>query len=159
MKKQNSTNHLCSRFMVTVALALTTAVTARADYHSTVLGDNPLAYYPINSDVDPTGIMATDLSGNGNNGTYNGTDPEVNTVPGPSSFIPNALLFNGFTSFVDLSTGSNPGLLNFSGKITMEAWVQPATPTVGSSLPADILGKGYDGTNEMTLRARGGFYD
>src|SRR5882724_9854323 len=41
----------------------------------------------------------------------------------------------------------------------MEAWVQPASPTVGSSPPADILGKGYDGTNEMTLRARGGFYD
>src|SRR5882724_4562728 len=157
MKKQNSTNHLCSRFMVTVALALTTAVTARADYHSTVLGDNPLAYYPINSDVDPTGIMATDLSGNGNNGTYNGTDPEVNTVPGPSSFIPKALLFDGFTSFVDLSTGSNPALLNFSGPITMEAWVQPANTTEG---PANIIAKGYDSSvnSEITLRANAGNY-
>src|SRR5260221_10914925 len=101
MKIQNLTNRLCGRFLASVALALTTAVTARADYQSTVLADNPLAFYPINSSVDPTGTTATDLSGNGNNGTYNGTNPEFNTVPGPSPFIPNALFFDGFTSFVD----------------------------------------------------------
>ena len=67
-------------------------------------------------------------------------------------------MFDGFTSFVDLSTGSNTSILNFGGTITMEAWVQPASPTVGSGSPADILGKGYDGTNEMTLRADGGYY-
>jgi hypothetical protein len=158
MKIQNPTNRLCGRFLATVALALTAAFTVRADYQSTVLNDHPLAFYPINSSVDPTGTTATDLSGNGNNGTYNGTDPEFNTVPGPSSFIPTALFFDGFTSFVDLSTGSNPGILNFTNQITMEAWVQPASPTVGSSPPADILGKGYDGTNEMALRANGGYY-
>jgi fibronectin-binding autotransporter adhesin len=158
MKIQKPTNCLCVRFLATVALVLTAVITARADYQSTVLADHPLAFYPINSSVDPSGQTATDLSGNGNNGTYNGTDPEFNTVPGPSSFIPTALFFDGFTSFVDLSTGSNPTLLNFSNQITMEAWVQPASPTVGSGPPADILGKGYDGTNEMTLRAQGGFY-
>ena len=158
MKFKNSAYLLCGRFLATVTLVFTAAVTAHADYQSTVLADTPLAFYPINANVDPVGITATDLSGNGNNGTYNGTDPEFNTVPGPSSFIPNALYFDGFTSFVDLSTGSNPALLNFSGPITMEAWVQPASPTVGSSPPADILAKGYDGTNEMTLRAQGGYY-
>jgi Concanavalin A-like lectin/glucanases superfamily len=158
MKTQNQTKRLCGRFLTTVALALTMVITARADYQSTVLNDHPLAFYPINSSVDPTGTTATDLSGNGNNGTYNGTDPEFNTVPGPSSSIPNALYFDGFTSYVDLSTGSNPALLNFGGPITMEAWVQPASPTVGSGPPADILAKGYDGTNEMTLRAQGGIY-
>ncbi len=158
MKFKNSAYLLCGRFLATVTLVFTAAVTAHADYQSTVLADTPLAFYPINANVDPVGITATDLSGNGNNGTYNGTDPEFNTVPGPSSFIPNALYFDGFTSFVDLSTGSNPALLNFSGPITMEAWVQPASPTVGSSPPADIFAKGYDGTNEMTLRAQGGYY-
>ncbi|MEI9960417.1 MAG: hypothetical protein WDM76_04575 [Limisphaerales bacterium] len=78
-------------FLVTIGLMLMTTIAARADYHSTVLADNPLAYYPINATVDPTGITATDLSGNGNDGTYNGTDPEFNTVPGPSSFIPSGL--------------------------------------------------------------------
>ena len=149
----------CGRFFVIITLAFTAAVTARANYTNTVLLDNPLAFYPINSDVDPTGTTATDLSGNGNNGTYNGVDPEFNSVPGPSAFIPNALQCDGVTgSFVELSLGSDPTLLNFSGPITMEAWVQPASPTVGSGPPADIFAKGYDGTNEMTLRANGGYY-
>jgi fibronectin-binding autotransporter adhesin len=158
MKIQKPIKCLCHRFLVTVALLLTADFIARADYQSTVLNDQPLAFYPINSSVDPTGQTATDLSGNNNNGTYNGTDPEFNTVPGPSQFIPNALFFDGFTSFVDLSSGGNPTLLNFGGTITMEAWVQPASPTVGSGPPADILAKGYDGTNEMALRAQGGIY-
>ena len=113
MKIQKTIKHLCGRFLATVALTLTAVITARADYQSTVLADHPLAFYPINSSVDPAGQTATDLSGNGNNGTYNGTDPEFNTVPGPSSFIPTALFFDGFTSFVDLSTGGNPALLKF----------------------------------------------
>jgi hypothetical protein len=158
MKTQNSIHRLYGKFLIAIGLMLMTVVTVRADYQSTVLNDHPLAFYPINSSVDPTGTTATDLSGNGNNGTYNGSDPQFNTVPGPSPFIPNALSFDGFTSFVDLSTGTNTAILNFGGTITMEAWVQPASPTVGSSLAADVLGKGYDGTNEMTLRANGGYY-
>lgn len=161
MKIEKLIFSLCSRFPLAVVLAITATATARADYHGTVLSDRPLAYYPVNSSVDPTGTTATDLSGNGNNGTYNGTDPEYNTVPGPSPYIPDALYFDGFTSFVDLSTGSNPGLLNFSGPITMEAWVQPASPAVGGSTPANIIGKGYDGAqdyNELVLRCNGGYY-
>lgn len=158
MKIQNSIHSFCGRFLTAIGLMLMTAATVRADYQSTVLNDLPLAFYPINSSVDPTGTTATDLSGNGNNGTYNGTDPEFNTVPGPSPFIPNALYFDGSFSYVDLSTGTNAAILNFGGTITMEAWVQAASPTVGSSPPADILGKGYDGTDEMTLRADGGYY-
>jgi hypothetical protein len=158
MKTTNLTFCRYGRSLITIGLMLMTVVTVRADYQSTVLNDHPLAFYPINSNVDPTGTTATDLSGNGNNGTYNGSDPQFNTVPGPTPFIPNALSFDGFTSFVDLSTGTNTAILNFGGTITMEAWAQPASPTVGSSLAADILGKGYDGTNEMTLRANGGYY-
>ncbi|HXI70984.1 MAG TPA: LamG-like jellyroll fold domain-containing protein [Verrucomicrobiae bacterium] len=157
MKIQYLTHHHCGRFLAIIALALTVAFNARADYQSTVLGDTPVAYYPLNIDVDP-GITATDVSGNGNNGTYNGTDPAVATVPGPSPFIPNALLFDGFTSFVDLGTGSNPALLNFSNQITMEAWAQPVSTSVGSGPAADVIGKGYDGNFEMALRAQGGNY-
>ena len=139
MKMKQTTDFICGRLPAVIVSALMiTASVARADYHSTVLNDHPLAFYPINSTVDPAGTTATDLSGNGNNGTYNGTDPQFNTVPGPSPFIPDALMFDGFTSFVDLSTGTNTSILNFGGTITMEAWVQPANPTVGSSPPADI---------------------
>ncbi|HWY29216.1 MAG TPA: LamG-like jellyroll fold domain-containing protein, partial [Candidatus Acidoferrum sp.] len=159
MKLYNSTTlSVYGRHLTVIGLLLMTLTTVRADYHSTVLADKPLAFYPINSTVDPVGTTATDLTGNANNGVYNGTDPEFNTVPGPSSFIPDALSFDGFTSFVDLSTGANAGILNFGGTLTMEAWVQPATPTVGSGPPADIFAKGYDGTNEMSFRANGGNY-
>ncbi|HZI32335.1 MAG TPA: hypothetical protein VFF11_08325, partial [Candidatus Binatia bacterium] len=112
MKILNSINRPCRRLLITFGLVSLPLANVHADYQGTVLGDQPVAYYPINSSVDPTGITATDLSGNGNNGTYNGTDPEYNTVPGPSTYIPNALYFDGFTSYVDLSTGGNPGLLN-----------------------------------------------
>ena len=162
MKTQSSIHFLYGRLLAVIGLALMTAVTVRGVdlYQSTVLGDHPLAYYPINATVDndPVSITATDLSGNGNDGTYNYNDPYYNTVPGPSPYIPDALAFDGANVFVDLSTGTNTGILDFSGPITMEAWVQPASPTVGSGPPADILAKGYDGTNEMTLRAQGGIY-
>jgi hypothetical protein len=158
MKTQNSSRSPYVWLFAAIGLMLMPLVAVSADYQSTVLGDHPLAYYPINSDVDPTGTTATDLSGNGNSGTYNGTDPEFNTVPGPSSFLPNALYFDGFTSFVDLSTGANPTMLNFGGPITMEAWVQPVDP--GQSL-GYILAKGYDNDNngnELTLRLNGNQY-
>jgi hypothetical protein len=159
MKTQSSTHSPCGRLFTIIGLVLMTAVTVRANYTNTVLADQPLAFYPINSDVDPTGITATDISGNGNNGTYNGVAPSANSVSGPSPFIPHALLFDGSPgSFVDLSTGPHPAMLNFGGTMTMEAWAQPLTPTVGSGTVADILGKGFDGTNEITLRAQGGNY-
>lgn len=58
---------------------------------------------------------------------------------------------------MDLSLiAANPAILNFSGPITTEAWVQSTNTTQG---PADILGKGYDSTqnyDELVLRANGG---
>jgi hypothetical protein len=131
-------------------LLLLTALTARASYQSTVLADSPLAYYPLDVAVDPTGTTATDLSGNGNNGTYNGSSPQYNTVAGPSTAIPNALQFDGSGSFVDLSTGSNPTLLNFSGPITVEAWAQPSDTTSFG----DIIGKGYDSSTSQEIMIR-----
>ena len=109
-----------------VFLLLVGVANARADYTNTVLNDSPLAYYPLGVGYD-SGTVATDLSGNNNNGTYNNTFPGFNDVPGPSPFITNGINFDGFTSFVDLGTGNNPSLLNFGGPITMEAWVQPPT--------------------------------
>ena len=158
MKTQKLARRFPGRFLIVTGSILIAAVTARADYQSTVLADHPLAFYPINVTVDPTGTTATDLSGNGNNGTYNGTDPQDNSVAGPTTYIPNALFFDGATSFVDLSTGTNTSILNFGGPISMEAWVQPAVP--GQNL-GDILAKGYDSgnnDNELTLRLNGNQY-
>jgi hypothetical protein len=130
--------------------ALLVPLHLRADYESTVLSDSPIAYYPL----DLTNGTAADLSGNGNDGTYINIYPGYNNVPGPSPYITNAVSFDGVSTYVDLSTGANPGLLNFGGQITMEAWVQPDS----SSENGYIWGKGYDSGqngNEISLRCPG----
>jgi hypothetical protein len=133
-----------------------TAPAAVTNYQSSVLADKPLGYWPLDlTDANTANGIATDLSGNGNNGSYNNIS-SGNLVAGPTPYITNAASFND--AEVDLS---NPTLFDFGGPITMEAWVQPASPTVGSSTPADILAKGPDGSyndNEITLRANGGNY-
>src|SRR5712672_4528218 len=138
MKKQNPTHHLCVRAFSTFAVALITITSVRADYQSAVLGDNPLAYYALNPASDPAGV-SPDLTANGNDGTaYN-----INPAAGPTAYITNSATFDpGSLSHIDLSTGSNPGLLQFTGPTTLEAWVQPADTSFG-----DIIAKGYDGSD------------
>lgn len=122
--------------------------TVVSNYESAVLAANPLAYYALDPGADPAGV-SPDLSGNGNNGLAYALTP----APGPTPYITNAANFNGSSSFDDLSQGPNAGLLNFSGPITLEAWVQPAN----SSFFGDIIGKGYDASSydEIALRVNG----
>src|SRR5580658_9857863 len=117
----------CFIFAV-LALTLCSAAKAQTAYQSVVLADNPLAYYALNPGTDGT-TNAPDLSGNGNNG-----DPaNISAAVGPTEFITNAAYFDG-TAAIDLSQGTNAGLLNFTGPITLEAWAQPNS----SSLFGDI---------------------
>ena len=154
MKIDNVLRCLDGRFLIAIGLLLTTVVSVRADYKSTVLGDNPLAYFALDLTID-SGGTATDLSGNGNDSAYY----NLSASAGPTAYLPNAAYFAGTQSpptFVDLSSGANAGILNFGGTITMEAWVQSTNITQG---PADILAKGYDGSmnyDELCLRANGG---
>ncbi len=151
MKKAKTPRFFNASVLGTVAVALITASAARADYQSTVLGDNPLAYYALNPASDPANT-SPDLTGNGNNGVaFN-----ITAASGPTAYITNAASFDGQTASVDLSMGNNPGILNFSGPITMEAWVQSTNTTQG---PNDIIGKGYDSSqtfDELVLRANSG---
>lgn len=158
MKKATIARFLNVCRVSALAFALIGVSNARADYQSTVLSDTPLAYYPLNLAVD-TGLTATDLSGNNNPGYYTNIFSGFNNAVGPSPYITNAINFDGLSEFVDLGNGSNPQLLNFSGPITLEAWVQPANP---SQNLGDILAKGYDpSTNdsEIALRLNGGRYE
>jgi fibronectin-binding autotransporter adhesin len=154
MKIQNSIHRHYGRFPIPIGLMLITVVSVRANYQSTVLSNNPLAYYALNITNNSGGGTATDLSGNGNNSSYYNIFP----ASGPTAYITNSGSFAGSSveSYVDLSTGTNTGILNFGGLITMEAWVQSTNTTQG---PADILAKGYDSTindDEIALRANGG---
>lgn len=161
MKIMKTLKSTCRSVVQTVAFLglLATAANSRAGatYQSVVLGDHPLAYYPLNLATDTnqnsnSQYIATDLSGNGNNGAYVNIYPGYNNVTGPSAYITNGISFDGGSTYVDLSTGSNTALLNFGGQITMEAWVLPASATAGGY----IMGEGYDGSqnadeNEMRL--------
>ncbi len=145
MKTQNPTHHVYGRFFAAIGLILMTMATAHADYQSTVLGDSPLLYYALDSSV--TSGTATDLTGNGNNGNaYN-----LTAVSGPSPYIASAANFDGFDASVDVF--GSPGLLNFSGPITLEAWVQPTNVINGSGL-GNIIAKGYNASlnYEIVLR-------
>jgi len=150
MKNQKTPRPFIGKFLSSL-MALLGLCTARADYQSTVLGDNPLAYYPLNLAVDTNGT-ASDVSGNGNDGTYVNIYSGFNNVPGPSPYITNGVSFDGSTTYVDLSTGSNASSLNFAGPITLEAWVQPLASPPGQM---NIVAKGYDSSSsddEITLR-------
>src|SRR5208282_5822451 len=129
---------LCARLPVITALTFIFASAARAQYSNVVLADHPVGYWPLNLSVDTNGT-ATDLSVNGNNGTYDNIT-SANNVAGPT-YITNAVSFNGSDAWVDLSTGTNTSVLNVSGKISLEAWVQPASSQLQTH--ADIFAKGY----------------
>src|SRR5262249_35584307 len=70
-----------------------------------------------------------------------------------SKYITNSAYFNG-SAAIDLSQSSNPSLLNFTGPITLEAWVQASN----AGEFADIVAKGYDSASpypEIYMRVDG----
>jgi hypothetical protein len=142
MKIKYSVRQPIAWFAVAAAVLLVTASMARANYQSTVLADNPLAFYPLNLDVDTSGT-ATDVSGNGNNGAYVNIFSGFNNSTGPSAYITNAVIFDGTDTSVDLSGASS--LTSLAGAVTLEAWVQPADSTSFG----DIIGKGYDSSTSQ----------
>jgi hypothetical protein len=98
-------------------------------YEAAVLGDGPLAYWPLN---ETAGLVAADLVG-GNPGTYNGNvtlaQPGV-PLPafGSSSY---SVLFDGSSAYVNIPEGP----FNISGAITALLWVNiPSTPAHFSGL-------------------------
>src|ERR1022692_985500 len=142
MKIKYSIRQPITWFAIAAAVLLVTASMARANYQSTVLADNPLAFYPLNLDVDTSGT-ATDVSGNGNNGAYVNIFSGFNNSTGPSAYITNAVIFDGTDTSVDLSGASS--LTSLAGAVTLEAWVQPADSTSFG----DIIGKGYDSSTSQ----------
>ena len=119
-------------------------------YTSGVLASHPVGYWPLNLAVDTkidssTGnYIAADLSGHGNFGHYINISPgNGQSAGGPSEYMTNSVVFNGASTFVDLSVGENTALLDVVGAITMEAWVQATIPQEGGQYGL-ILAKGYD---------------
>ncbi len=128
-------------------------VTTATNYQSAVLSDNPIGYWPLDlTDPNASSGVATDLSGGGNNGSYESITPSGNLVAGPAPYITNAVSFNG-SGYVYLGFGNNPNYLNFTGPTTLEAWAQPSSLSPPNN--GDIIAKGYDGNyndQEIALR-------
>ncbi|HEY0712093.1 MAG TPA: LamG-like jellyroll fold domain-containing protein [Polyangia bacterium] len=72
-------------------------------------------------------IYASDLSGNGNNGTIvNGGAYDLDVPSGLAIDNASSIVLDGTTQYVNIGT---PAVLNFAGAITMAAWVKVTQPT------------------------------
>lgn len=102
-------------------------------YQGVILGDKPVAYWPLN---EVSGTVAHDLSGNGINGTINGGvtlgEPGIPGAPG-------AFLFDGASGYI--LTGAS-SLLSVGSSGTVEAWVSVNDTTSGYS--NDIVSVSYN---------------
>lgn len=108
----------------TLALALSAAFTARADYSSTVLSQSPAAYYRLNSTEQPAvNGVTTNLGwlGTSANGTYANSPTRQLAGPFAGSF---AVGFDGISQ--NISTPNLPDL-NHTNAFSAEFWVKPAT--------------------------------
>ncbi|HZQ47182.1 MAG TPA: LamG-like jellyroll fold domain-containing protein, partial [Verrucomicrobiae bacterium] len=126
-------------------------------YSSVVTGDGALEYLRLDEPVKNVAVNKGSL-GLLANGIYSNTG---NPVPGPEApFFAGfestnlAVSFNGANDYVELL---NPPGLNFTGPITLEAWIQPAA---SQGFESYIIGHGYndDGSGEVALRIENGIY-
>lgn len=106
-------------------VAIMAIPSARADYSSTVMGLNPVAYYRLNETTPVPADMAANLGTAGVNGTAFYIDDPLHQAPGalPGS-TDTAVGFNGSSQRVAASFDSS---INPTGPFTAEAWLNPAT--------------------------------
>jgi hypothetical protein len=154
LQTANNGNYTCTisnPYGSTNSTSLALTVIAASLYESTVLADAPLAFWPLN---ETSGITAYDVVGGYDGGYSNAPTLEV---PGPSSYIPVGVTFDGMTQFVFIP---NTPALDFGGQITLEAWVLPDASQPSGTL-ADIIAKGYDGSqndDEIQMRVQDSTY-
>ena len=122
------------------------------DYQRVVMSYQPAAYYSFTGDgADPTTANNLGLTGGANGIIYSADEL---TGQGPEGS--DAFYFNGTNSFVSLG---NPSALNFTGQITMEAWIKPAA--FQRSAFANIVSHGVNDANTAEVMMRltdGGYY-
>jgi hypothetical protein len=133
-------------------------------YHTLVLASHPAGYWGLDETYyappDPTTLPVTANSGTlgalANGTEYPGVTPGVAGPPYSGLGAGNlAFQFDGVDGWVDLG---NPDGLNFSGQITMMAWIKP-TATDGLR---NIVSHGYQTSPdnaEVGLRINAGHYE
>jgi prepilin-type N-terminal cleavage/methylation domain-containing protein len=110
-----------------------------------------VGYWPFD---EGSGTTAKDYSGNGNNGTLcNGTTCGVQGPTWAIGKVGGALSFDGVNDYVGLG---NPSSLNFSGQITLEAWIKPQATDGLRNIVAH--GYGLSPNREVFFRIYSGLY-
>jgi hypothetical protein len=135
------------------AATLTIVPLTETGYRRVVMYDAPAAYFPL----DDTNFAAT-ASELYNFGAYDGTyqnSPmleQAGATPNPGYSVE----FDGASQAVLFG---NPAGLDFSGQISLEAWVKPVTNYLGGGY-GNIVAHGYGGspTMEMLFRIYNGQY-
>jgi hypothetical protein len=84
-------------------------------------------------------LSGNDSTSNGNSGTVNSASAATGQIDGGGSY-------NGSSASIGPMSGSS---LDITGSITCSAWINSAAFATGSY--QDIVGKGYDGTNEQYI--------
>ncbi len=112
------------------AMLVTLAFSARADYHSEVLRDGPLAYYRLNDTTLPDVATNGGSLGASGNGLYIGA---THRVPGALVASPNAAAAydgTGVRTIVPYNPALNPPA---SHPFTVEGWVLPTIDGLGNA--------------------------
>jgi len=127
-----------------VALAMAVVSTARAaDYPTTILADNPSAYYRF--EELPGATTAADSSSNDIPATIYPNNESIFPELGEPGIDTNSILFNGGTksdfAFVDVPSSGNIIPLNSDNSpapFSCELWVQPTGQPVSYSVPIEV---------------------
>jgi hypothetical protein len=139
----------------TIAAHHAAATTNAAGYGAQILADGPIGYwnmdepaYPApDSSALPVAVNAGSVGADGNGTNLWGVLAAQDALP-YAGFGPNnkACLFDGTSGYVSLG---NPQSLNFSGNITMMAWIKPGV----KDFFRNILAHGWQGDyQEVFLR-------
>jgi concanavalin A-like lectin/glucanase superfamily protein len=118
-------------------------------YDRQVLSFHPVLYLALgnaSSGIEP------DLSGNGNNGSYEprGGRPDLTTLPNGDL----ATTFDGVNQYVQVLSSRSLSVTD-TGCLTVEAWIKPAVlqfPHSQGSGYVYVLGKGTAGKQEYAMR-------
>src|SRR5579872_2420475 len=113
------------------------AVSARADYQSTVLSDGPRAYYRFNDntgrDLINNNIGSLGAAGNASNDLASITGGVVHSIPGAIAGDPDHAVFFDFTTRTEIPFNAALNTPN-NQPFTVESWIYPVSDQVGNGM-------------------------
>ncbi len=128
-------------------------------YEELIDSHGPVAYYRMNEAEKTTVANAGTLADAADAVLVNATQP----VPGPrppayGGFDANtdASQFDGTNTYLEVR---NPAGLNFTGPLTLEAWIQPAATQPNADAYIISHGANHDFSKEVFLRIENGSYE